>query len=515
MMKMKTKTKMYKKFILVITFTLLTALFANAQVRKHPNALPLTSKSPEAHRIAKQAMELYLDQVEQAEAIESLHNALAIDPDFAMAHEFLSQISLDPGEQVSEQQKAFATRKHASAGEQLAIEWYQDALDHKLMSAIVKMNELLRQYPQDKWVVWMTTWWLMTETQYQRAIEVYERSGITDSPGLMNNMGYAYAGLRKFDKAFALMDNYVAALPKDANPQDSYGEILRLAGHFHQSIQHYQAALAINSQFYSSQFGIADTYSLMGDQVQARKEYEIAFQKFPSLPELHIIQWQTREAITYVREGNYEGADRAFQAIANHAHSKKMSQVEADTYRQMAMYQQDPKRALSFLKKADAALAERTNAAPALINQESAQVLRARVEAGLKTGNTKLVHSSLSELQKLSETANDKLIDVAYHGAAGAVAFSAANYAEAISHLEEDTDNPLSLHLLAAAYQHAGNRAEAQRTSETLANLNDPTLEQALIVPPFRACYTDPSCSGNIKTGETEQPYRRSRPFLL
>jgi hypothetical protein len=131
--------------------------------------------------------------VEQAEAIEMLRKAVEIDPEFAMGHEFLTQISLDPAEQVSEQQKAFATRNHASPGEQLAIGWYQDATDHKLISAIMKMNDLLSRYPHDKWVVWMTTWWLTTETQYERSIEVYERSGIADSPGLMNNMGYSYA----------------------------------------------------------------------------------------------------------------------------------------------------------------------------------------------------------------------------------------------------------------------------------------------------------------------------------
>jgi tetratricopeptide (TPR) repeat protein len=499
----------------LIAFFLVSASCAFAQVKKHAAVLALTSNSSEARRIAKDAMELYLDQVEQAQAIESLRKAVKIDPDFAMAHEFLSQISLEPGEQVLEQQKAFASRSHASAGDRLAIEWYQDALDHKLMSAIVKMNDLLHQYPQDKWVVWMTTWWLMTETQYDRAIEIYERSGIADSPGLMNNMGYTYAGMRQFDKAFAQMEKYVASLPRDANPQDSYAEILRMAGHFHQAIEHYQAALAINPDFYSSQFGIADTYSLMGDQVQARKEYEVGFRKFASLPELHTIQWKTREAVTYVREGDYDGADRAFQTIANYAHSKHMSQVEADTYRQMAMYQQDPRRAFRLLKKADTALAKRTNAATALINQESAQIFRARVEAALKSGNRKLVAQSLTPLQKLSQASNDKLIDSAYHGAAGAVAFAEGKYADAISHLDEDASNPLSLHLLAAAYQHVGNRAEAQNTSDTLANFNDPTLEQALIVPSFRACYNDPSCSGNIKSGEAEQPYRHSRPFLL
>src|SRR5712692_6773280 len=329
----------------VSIFALLVAVAGMAQQTNPQTAvLPLTAKSPEARRLVEQAMMLDLDQVEQAEAIEILRKAVRIDHDFAMGHEFLTQISLDPAEQVSEQQKAFASRKNASPAEQLVIEWYQDAMDHKLISAIMKMNDLLSQYPHDKWVVWMTTWWLTTETQYERSIEVYERSGIADSPGLMNNMGYSYAYLRQFDKAFSLMDKYVAALPRDANPQDSYGEILRMAGHFEQSIEHYRAALATNPQFYSSQFGIADTYSLMGNQVRARMEYEIGFRKF-SLPELHKIQWQTREAITYVREGDYAGADRAFQAVGEYAHSKNMSQVEADTDRQMAMYQQDEKHA--------------------------------------------------------------------------------------------------------------------------------------------------------------------------
>jgi tetratricopeptide (TPR) repeat protein len=272
--------------------------------------------------------------------------------------------------------------------------------------------------------------------------------------------------------------------------------------------------LAINPEFYSSQFGIADTYSLMGDQVRARKEYEAGFRKF-SLPELHTIQWQTREATTYVREGDYEGADRAFQAIAESAHRKHMSQVEADTYRQMAMYQQNSKQVMGLLKKADVALRKGENVMLAAMRQESAQILRARVEAGLKTGDKKLVQSSLEDLAKMSQSSSDKLIATAYHGAAGAVAFSDANYAEAISHLGDDINNPLSLELLAASYQKTGDYAEAQSTSETLANLNDPTLEQALVVPTFRACFQDPSCSGDIKAGEKRQPRRRAKQLLM
>jgi tetratricopeptide (TPR) repeat protein len=486
-------------FLAVFTLLFAAVAFGQESTPVQPSdALPLTSKSPEAQRLVVEAMHVGLDLVEQEQSDVMLRQAIKLDPDFAMAHLLLAQSSLDPAEQVVENAKAVALKGHASPAERLLIEWWLDASDHKLISAITKMNDVLSQYPHDKWIIFMVTNWLTTQTQYERAIAVYERSGITDSPGLMNNMGYCYAYMREFDKALTLMDKYVSAMPKDANPQDSYAETLRMAGSFNKSLEHYRAALAIDPTFYSSQFGIADTYSLMGDQVRARQEYEIGFQKFP-LPELHLVQWQTREAETFIREGDLQGADHAFQAIADDAHAKHMSQVEADTYRQMAMYQADPKAALVLLGKADVALKEGKNSLPAAIHQEQAQILRVRVELAVKTGNRQTVHTLLVRLGEMSSSSTDRLIDTAYHGAAGAASFSQHKYDEAISHLEEDKNNPLSLKLLASAYQKIGYSAGAKRTSDTLANLNDPSLEQAMVVLPFRKCYEDPSCSGSVK----------------
>ncbi len=468
-----------------------------AQTSPQGDVLPLTTKSEEVRRLVKKAWAVGLDQVEQEQAIGVLRKALKIDPSFAMGHELLSQIGLDPAEQVREQQKAYATRSHASAAERLVIEWLQDADDHKLIPAITKMNDVLSRYPHDKWVVFLANRWLTQQTQYDRAIAVFENSGL-DAPGLLNNSAYTYAYTRQFEKSFALMDKYVAALPKEPNPQDSYAEILRMAGRFDQAIEHYRAALTLDPDFYSSQFGIADTYSLMGDQVRARQEYEIGFKKF-SLPEMHRIQWQTQEAISFVREGDYAAADRAFQAIADHAHAKHMSQLEADAWRQMAMYQQRPKHAIALLAKAQVAVQQGNNAMTAAIQQELAQILRARVEVAVETGNKEMMASTLARLARMSGNSNDKIIDSAYHGAAGAVMFSSHKYADAIAHLEEDANNPFSLQLLAEAYQKTGDVSEAHRTTETLANFNDPTVEQALVVPAFRKCYQDPSCNSNLK----------------
>jgi tetratricopeptide (TPR) repeat protein len=310
--------------------------------------------------------------------------------------------------------------------------------------------------------------------------------------------------MHQFDKAFALMDKYVAMLPHDANPQDSYGELLRLAGQYEASIKHYRASLAINPKFYASQYGIADTYALMGDGERARQEYEIAFRKFP-LPTLDRVQWTTREALTYVREGDLKGADDAFQAIAEFAHEHKMGQSEADTYRQMAMYQRDPKRALELLDRAEQAIQEGQNAMRVTIEQELAQVLRARVEAALKGGDKGLAESTLQRISRMAGESDDKVIQAAYEGAAGAVAFSQHKYKEAVSHLEEDTDNPLSLRLLAAAYRHSGDTLGSKHTDERLANINDPTLEQALVVPAFRKCLQNPNCDASFRSASVRE----------
>ena len=194
--------------------------------------MPLTTKSTKVRALVDLAYKLDADTVEQDKAIAVMRKVVKLDPNFAMGHEILSQISLDPREQVEEQKRAFAARKHASPAEQTVIDWFENAADHKIIPAIMNMNEVLRQYPHDRWLVFLANFWLMSQTQYERAAEIYESSGILDSPGLINNAAYTYANMRKFDKALGLMEQYVAMMPGEPNPQDSYAELLRMAGHY-------------------------------------------------------------------------------------------------------------------------------------------------------------------------------------------------------------------------------------------------------------------------------------------
>jgi tetratricopeptide (TPR) repeat protein len=177
----------------------------------------------------------------------------------------------------------------------------------------------------------------------------------------------------------------------------------------------------------------------------------------------------------------------------------------------MAIYQQRPRRAIALLAKAQAAVEQGNNAMAAALQQELAQILRARVEVAVEMGNQETITSTLAQLKQMSENSNDKIIDSAYHGAAGAVLFSGQKYADAIAHLEEDINNPLSLQRLAKAYQKTGDSSAAQRTNETLANFNDPTVEQALVVPAFRKCYQNPSCNSKLKGVSLKKSFPRTQ----
>jgi hypothetical protein len=75
------------------------------------------------------------------------------------------------------------------------------------------------------------------------------------------------------------------------------------------------------------------------------------------------------------------------------------------------------------------------------------------VELSVDSGDEKTADDVPAQLARLSQNSDDKVNDSAYQGAAGARLSSKYKYKEAIPHLEEDKNNPLSLKSLASAYQ--------------------------------------------------------------
>jgi tetratricopeptide (TPR) repeat protein len=457
-------------------------------------ALPITTKSAPARQLFVGGL-VKLQNLHGPEAMQDLRKAVQLDPDFALANIMISfesvDPSVDPAEKVAARERAIAAKSKVSRGEQLVIEWLANSSEGKIVPAIQAMNEVLEQFPNDKFLAWMGAVWVENQQQITRAIPMFERV-VQLNPDFappLNELAYCYARTRNFEKAFATMQRYITLLPNESNPQDTYAEILRMAGKFDEALVHYRASLKIDPGFVFSQLGIADTYALKGDEPRARAEYALAILHAASKTEA--ATWSLQSAITYIREEDFAGADKAFLAVARQAHENDLAVPEAEAYRTMSAYQTNGSTAMELLKKAEDVLQEK-HALPKMAQQEElALILRERATRAVREGKNDLAATALKRLQDLADSTHDQIVQIAYEGAAGAVLYGQGKYEEALAHLSEDKRNPLSLLLMLRAYQNTGDKTQAEELSTLLANWNEPTLEHALVVPELRARHSE------------------------
>jgi tetratricopeptide (TPR) repeat protein len=349
------------------------------------------------------------------------------------------------------------------------------------------MNDMLELYPRDKHLLYLAGNWLMGENGNDQARRMMEKALAIDKnfPAGLNDLAYVEARDRYFDRAFEAMDRYVAMLPKEPNPQDSYGELKRMAGDFEGSLMHYRAALKIDPDFVTSQLGLGDTYALMGNQEQARTEYDKAIRFAHN--EADRLTYGMQKAMTYVRDGNYAEADKQFQQIAQDGHAKNHDLQEAQALRHMAEYQADGNIALKHLKLAEEALSHRSTISISDRDEELSRILRNRVVHAAHAGNQGLAEKSLQQLEAMANGSRNRVILSSYNGAAGSLLMDQKKYEDAIAHLEEDQENPFTMELLVQAYYQTMQTEKLHEAEVRLRGTNVPTMEQALVVPAARS----------------------------
>ncbi|HLK34522.1 MAG TPA: tetratricopeptide repeat protein, partial [Terriglobales bacterium] len=442
--------------------------------------LPLTVHSRRARQLFEQGMTDFAN-LQTAKAMDEWREAAKVDPRFALAHINICFNSKDPAEQSAELAKAKALEHHVTPGERLFIRWVEGVRENNYVTGIQAMNDLVAMYPKDKQLLYIVGNWLILQESYEQTRKFMEEALAIDPqyPPALNDLGYSYALEHDYKDAIAAMQRYVAALPGQPNPQDSYAEILRLSGDFPGALQHYQAALKIDPKFVYSQLGVGDTYALMGNEGQARAEYAKAIASAES--DADRVEFEIQSAMTYVRERKYREADTAFAAVASEAHSLGLQLHEAEIHRMMATYQPDPIAALKHLQQAEGALTQSSKIPKSDRDEELARVLRWRVLRAGEAGDGATAEQALHQLQAMAESGRSDAVHHAYEAALGGRLMQQGKYQEAIAHLQEDHDNAFSMKLLCEAYARTGAMAEADTESKMLNAMNTPTIDQALV----------------------------------
>jgi tetratricopeptide (TPR) repeat protein len=448
--------------------------------------LPVTTSSPKARALYEKGMadyeNLYLERCN-----EDWRAAVIDDPNFGLAWAWIAFNSGNPNEVKEARGRASEVAAKLTPGEQLMISWISKVQQGDFIGGISAMNDMLELYPKDKHLLYLTANWLMGENGTDQAETLLKRALAVDKnfPAALNDLAYVDARNRKFDQALSAMDRYVALLPNEPNPQDSYGELLRMAGNFEGALAHYRAALKIDADFVSSQVGLADTYALMGDQELARTEYDKAIRFAHN--ETDRVNYEMQKATTWVREGKYAEADKEFADIAQTAHAKGLHLAEAQSYRHTAEYQSDDQIALKDLKLAEDALHHPGTITASDRDEELSRILRNRVVRASRSGNEALAEDSLKQLETLASGSRNRVIQSSYEGAQGTLLMDQKKYDEAVAHLEEDQENPFTMELLVQAYYESGDTDKLHEMEAKLRGTNVPTMEQALVVPATRA----------------------------
>ncbi len=472
--------------LLVLSVGLAAPVYAHHLKKGETANLPLTTSSAKARELYEKGMEdyenLYLERCN-----DDWRAAVKEDPNLAVAWAWIALNSSNPDEVSAARAKAKELALQTTPGEQLMVAWISKVQEGDFIGGITAMNDMLEMYPRDKHLLYLAGNWLLLENGDDQALVVMEKALAIDKnfPAALNDLAYLYARRWQFEKAFTDMDRYVALLPKEPNPQDSYGELLRMAGNFEGSLTHYRAALKIDPDFVTSQVGLGDTYALMGNQPQARIEYDKAIRYAHT--EADRLTYSMQRATTFVRDGNYPEADKDFQEIAETAHAKEQDLQEAQALRSMAEYQADDNVALKDLKRAEEALFHRTTISASDRDEEMSRILRNQAVRASHAGNQAVADKSLQQLEAMANGSRNRVIQSSYQGAAGTLLMDQKKYQEAIAHLEDDQDNPFSLELLVQAYYQDLQTDKLHEVEAKLRGTNVPTIEQALVVPAIRS----------------------------
>ena len=220
--------------------------------------IPVTTNSPSALEIFLRGRTLN-ENLQAHEAHALFQQAVSVDPSFAFGEYSIATTSPTTRERDEHLRKAIALAVHASAGERLLILGFQARTHGDPDGARQIADSLVKLYPNDERAHWTLANACAAQQQYERAIAEFKAAIAIDTRYALafNQLGYAYRSAGQMTAAENAFRQYIALVPNDPNPYDSYAELLMKLGRFDESIVQYRKAQAIDAHFAGSFVGIA------------------------------------------------------------------------------------------------------------------------------------------------------------------------------------------------------------------------------------------------------------------
>jgi tetratricopeptide (TPR) repeat protein len=436
---------------------------------------------------ARKFLELSLDKYENAlleDAVVNARHATEKDPQFALGFAVLAFASRRGEPDEAALVRAKALLPHATPDEKLLVRWMTNVEGHELLPAISSMNDLLKRFPKDKHVVYLTAEWLYFQQDYERSQAMMQQVLQLDPnfPPALNMLGYSYieTGDPDPDRALATLKRYAELQGGAPNPEDSLGEVSRFAGDDKGSLEHYGAALQVDPLFFTSQLGLGDTLTLMGKFADAREEYDRAIKIAETPRDMYHAKFQ--RALVYFWEGKPDDGRKALADLATESQKSEEPYAVLETTLGAAMLAANPASALEQLRSIEASLQNPiAGMGEADRGAALAAALREVVRIAAQGGQTALAEQMISKLERLAAQSQDLIVEDSYESARGYLLFAQEDFANAADELAADPHSPLALQQLALTQNKLGNFAGEERTKKKLRYQRSPVVEWYLV----------------------------------
>ncbi|MFN0121749.1 MAG: tetratricopeptide repeat protein [Blastocatellia bacterium] len=256
------------------------------------------------------------------EAIALLEKALALDPQFAMAHArigYVYAVRMGQGEKArSYLEKALTMAGRLREKDKLYITAWLANATRDPARGIEIYRELLARYPMETEAYLRLNWLLQSQNRPDEALAAIRQGLLTDPDGkdLYNAQGTACMRLGRNAEALAAFQRYIQLAPNDPNAWDSLGGFHQWIGQFAEAEAAYNRGLALNPESGVLVLHLGNLWFQQGRYQAAARQYQrysqIARDDAARAAGFASLAW------VYWKKGDITQADRAVREEAKY-----------------------------------------------------------------------------------------------------------------------------------------------------------------------------------------------------
>jgi len=300
----------------MLSALLLSVMLAvTAMAQATDGKMPVTTSSDEARALYLQARDLQ-EKFRFVESKPLLERAIALDPNFAVAYRDLAFAQTNQPDYQKLMDKAVALGDRVSECEKYAILAPDAAGKANIAKQREYLGTLAAKCPNDERVhtnfgvyYFGRQFYDSAAAEFQRAVDIEPKF----SPA-WNMLGYSKKLLGDLPGAEQVYLKYIEVIPGEANPYDSYAELLLKMGRFEESVTRYKQALSVDTTFVLSRFGMAAPLVYLGRYDEARREMQELLERAANDGQRATAHFGT--AMTYADEGKLDDCIAALRENA-------------------------------------------------------------------------------------------------------------------------------------------------------------------------------------------------------